>query len=148
MFSTHLGQYAPRVGSDAAIILRSSPEDDQESMILKLRQKFPKECKDMNSLQPNIFTYFDHYDAHLHGSAFLYSVLTTIAMQNNRRMEYVRKFATDWGRNNPELFDNLMSQTQDIFTEPDRQEYGCEFLADVLVELQLRKDTVSQSKAL
>lgn len=116
-------------------------------MIVRLRHKFPKECKDMTSLQPDIFKYFDPYDAHRHGSAFLYSVLATIALQNKKRVEYVQQFAKDWGRNNPEKFNGLRSQTPDFFTELDHQEYGDEFLADVFMELRCRKSMMSQCKA-
>ena len=136
MFSTQHGKYAPRAACKSAIIIRSSPEDDQEAMITRLRQQYPKECRDMTSLQPNIYQYFDPYDANIMGTDFIYSVLATIAWQN---LQYIQRFADAWGDSVPEQFDDFVSQIPDGFTEV--KEYGSEYLADLFAEIKDRTAT-------
>lgn len=134
MFSTKHGKYAPRAACQSSIIIRSSPEDDQEAMIARLRQQYPTECGDMTSLQPDIYQYYDPYDANIMGTDFLYSVLATIAWQNLKR-----SLADVWGDNVPEQFDDFVSQIPDAFTEV--KEYGSEFLANLFAETKARTAT-------
>lgn len=131
MFSTHLGQYAPRPARSVPIVLRSSPEDDQESMVTRFRKLFPAECKAITIPVKNIHRWFDPYDLNRHGAEFLRSVLTTIAKENSLRAQKIAKFADDWRRNNPTLFNALTSQSQDIFTAEEVKEHDSEFLAEV-----------------
>lgn len=148
IFSTHLGRFLPRLASTAPMILRSSPEDDQDEMVANLQQKFPLQCKAITAPITDIYQYFDHYDAHRHGYAFLTSVLVSIAYFNERRAERVQEFAQLWTKHNAALFDTILSRNQNIFTELEVTEHGDDFLSDVFIELQrLRMNMASQSKS-
>lgn len=131
MFSTHLGQYAPRPARSVPIVLRSSPEDDQESMVKSFRKIFPAECKAITIPIKNIHRWFDPYDLNRHGAEFLRSVLTTMGKENSLRAQKIAKYAEDWRRNNPTLFSTLTSHSQDIFTAREVREHDSEFLAEV-----------------
>lgn len=137
MFSTHLGQYAPRPARSVPIVLRSSPEDDQESMVKRFRKMFPADCKAITIPIKNIHRWFDPYDLNRHGAEFLRSVLTTIAKENSLRAQKIAKCAEDWRRNNPTLFSTLTSQSQDIFTAREVKEHDSEFLAEVYQKIIL-----------
>lgn len=148
IFSTHLGRFLPRLASTAPMILRSSPEDDHDEMVANLQQKFPLQCKAITAPITDIYQYFDHYDTHRHGYAFLTSVLVTIAYFNSRRAKRVQDFAQQWAKDNTALFDTVLSQHQKFFTKLEVTEHGDEFLSDVFVELQrLRMNMASQSKS-
>lgn len=139
IFSTYLHKYSQRAASIGPIILRSSPDDDQDSMVARLRQDFPLQCKEIVIPVESIYHWFDPYDAHRHGYAFLYSVLTTIAIQNSIRARQVRDFAELWRAKNPGRFRNLAPASQVLFTNADIEQYGRDFLADAFHVLQALK---------
>lgn len=131
LFSTHHGKYSPRPASLGPIVLRSSPEDDQDSMVARLRWKFPLQCKEIKAPIENIYQWFDPYDTHRHGYAFLHSVLSTIAFQNSVRAGQLNSFAEKWKKANPGRFDAIKYYSVDMFIRDELWEFGHEFLADV-----------------
>ncbi len=143
VFSTHLGKFAQRPVSNTPIVIRSSPESDQDSMIMKLRRKFPVQCKAIIMPVADIYQWFDPYDAHRHGYAFLHSVLQTIAIQNSNRVKQVLDFAEKWKENNFALFSALTPQSKDLFTEGEIGKYGYEFLAETYQRLLLLKSNLA-----
>jgi hypothetical protein len=136
IFSTHLGRYAARNTLPPSIILRSSPDDDQDEMVAKLQRMFPLQCRAITAPITNIYDYFDPYDTHRHGYRFLESVLGTIAAHNFRRAQRVQSFVQQWKRDNQDLYDGILSRTQDVFTDAEVNEYGCEFLGEAFSLLQ------------
>lgn len=126
IFSTHLGQYEPRPAFSGPIVLRSSPDDDQDSMIARLRQQFPLECKAIVAPITNIHQWFDQYDAYRHGYGFLHSVLANIAFQNSKEVHH---FVDRWRNQNPERFHAVEYSAGVTFTKAEITEHGSGFLA-------------------
>ena len=139
IFSTHLGQYQPRPAFRGPIVLRSSPDEDQDSMIAKLRQRFPLECKAITAPVTNIHYWFDHHDAYRHGYGFLHSVLTTIAFQNSRE---VHDFAERWRTENQERFYGVARKSGIMFTGADIAEHGSAFLAEAAQHIHYLRSSV------
>lgn len=121
------------------IILRSVPEDDMEAMIEELQTKYPAQCKAMQAPITNIHEYFDNYDQHLHGQMFLHTVLMEIYFRNVIRRRAILDYTEAWSRLNPAAFECIYEYELNAFTEDDVEEYGEDFLQEVLQELQLRK---------
>lgn len=146
IFSTHLGRFPPRTELPSSIVLRSSPEDDHESMVATLRRQFPQQCRAITAPIVNIYQWFDPYDAHRHGSAFLHSVLVAIAFQNTTRAKQVQEFADHWRIAHPTHFDTIASQSLEVFTDMEIEEYGYDFLADTFLQLTLLRSTVPKCR--
>lgn len=142
MFSTNLGRSAPHAASKSPVIIRSSPEDDEDNMIADLRRKFPAECKAITAPIEDIPTYFDLEDIRVHGWFFLFSVLCKIALQNQMRLQQVQAFVENWRITHIALFQNFEDQTQDIFTDEEREVYGYEFLNDAFVKLREQQNAL------
>lgn len=132
IFSTHLGQYQPRPALSASIVLRTSPDDDQDSMIAKLRQQFPLHCKAIVAPVTDIHQWFDHYDTYRHGYGFLHSVLSTIAFQNSRQ---VHDFVDRWRNENRQRFYAVGQNSGVTFTKAEITEHGSEFLAEAAQQI-------------
>lgn len=129
IFSTHLGQYQPRLALSGPIVLRSSPDDDQDSMIARLRERFPLECKAIVAPVTNINQWFDQYDTYRHGYGFLHSVLATIAFQNSRQ---VQDFVGRWRIENRERLEHSSGV---MFTKAEIMEHGSGFLAEAAQQI-------------
>lgn len=126
-------------------MLRTSPDDDQESMVERFRKMFPTECKALTIPIKNIHRWFDPYDLNRHGAEYLRSVLTTMGKENSLRAQKIVKYAEDWRRNNPSLFSTVTSYSQDIFTAKEISEHDSEFLAEVYQKiLHLRSKNAVQ----
>lgn len=129
IFSTHLGQYQPRPALSGPIVIRSSPDDDQDSMIAKLRQQFPLHCKAIVAPVTNIHQWFDQHDTYRHGYGFLHSVLATIAFQNSKE---VHGFVERWRTENRERF---VHNSGVMFTKAEITEHGSGFLAEAAQQI-------------
>lgn len=129
IFSTHLGQFQPRPALSGPIVLRSSPDDDQDSMIARLRERFPHQCKAIVAPVTNIYQWFDQHDTYRHGYGFLHSVLATIAFQNSRE---VQDFVGRWRIENRE---RLLHSSGVMFTKAEIMEHGSGFLAEAAQQI-------------
>ncbi|KAL8723122.1 MAG: hypothetical protein Q9225_000525 [Loekoesia sp. 1 TL-2023] len=149
IFSTHLGRFAPREAHlmPPRIILRSVPEDDMEAMIAELQAQYPAQCKAIQAPITNIHEYFDNYDQHLHGQMFLHTVLMEIYFRNVTRRKAILDYTETWLRLNPAAFECIYEYELNAFTEDDVEEYGEDFLQEVLQELQLRKSKQEEAVA-
>ncbi|KAA6413897.1 MAG: hypothetical protein FRX48_02259 [Lasallia pustulata] len=138
IFSTRLGTYPPRQATPpfAPIIIRSDPVGDQHEMIADLWKKYPQQCKAISAPVTNIYQYFDHYDVMLKGQGFLYAVLLEIAVSNAIRAAKVHQFAANWRFSHLERFLSIGPQTQDVFTDEEKELYEEDFLKDVFTQLQ------------
>ncbi|KAI4146053.1 MAG: hypothetical protein L6R39_003606 [Caloplaca ligustica] len=147
IFSTNLGQFPRRDADDmpTRIILRSVPEDDLEAKIVELRAKYPEQCKAIDSPVIDIYKYFDHYDQQLHGAGFLHAVLSQICHRNLIRTQAILDYVQAWSQLNPAAFRCIHQYGLNAFTEDDVEEYGPEFLQEVLEELQRRKATYDEA---
>ena len=143
IFSTQTGRFPPRGARTDPIVLRSSPEDDRDSMVDRLRQMFPSQCKSITAPIGSIYHYFDESDAHRHGYGFLESVLLTIAFLNSQRARRVHEFAEQWLSANPRYFEIHERQKKMVFTDAEVEEHGHEFLSEVITVLQERRPNVS-----
>ena len=121
------------------IVLRSDPDEDMEAKIAELQTRYPAQCKAIQMPVDNIHTYFDTYDQHLHGHMFLHAVLHEIYVRNTIRREPILDYTERWLQLNPTAFDYIHQYELNAFTEDDLQEYGADFLKEVLQELQLRR---------
>lgn len=149
IFSTHLGQFPPRGAGvlPARIILRSSPEIDMEAEIAELQAEYPSQCKAIDSPITNVYKYFDDYDQELHGERFLHTVLTQIFERNVLRRQRVLEYAQAWMALNPAASQHIHEYKLNAFTDDDVEEYGEDFLREVLEVLQVAKavqDNASQ----
>ncbi|KAL8848929.1 MAG: hypothetical protein Q9221_006087 [Calogaya cf. arnoldii] len=139
IFSNNLGRFSPRELSalPRRIILRSSPEDDMESMIAELRANFPDQCKAITSPVANLYDYFDHYDQQFHGGIFLGTVLAEICHRNLMRKQAILNFTQEWIHLNHTNLPYILGRSLDTaFTPEDVEKHGKEFLQDVLEDLQ------------
>ena len=138
IFSTNKGRLPPRELRmiPPRIILRSSPDEDMESMVTELQAKFPMECKEIVAPPANLGDYFDAYDQELHGALFLSSVLKAISFRNQSRRASVCNVAHEWLQLNPMAFGQMLAYELDAFTEDDIEEFGAEFMQEVLDVLQ------------
>ncbi|KAL8939599.1 MAG: hypothetical protein Q9211_002669 [Gyalolechia sp. 1 TL-2023] len=141
IFSTDLGRWAPRDPAlmPPRIILRSDPTEDMEVKIAELQARYPSQCKAMKAPITNIHDYFDTYDQQLHGQMFLHTVLMEICLQNTLRKNAILDYSEAWTRLNSAAFECIDKFELDAFTDDDLEEYGEDFLRDVLQLLQLRK---------
>ncbi|KAL8870487.1 MAG: hypothetical protein Q9174_003482 [Haloplaca sp. 1 TL-2023] len=138
IFSTDKGRLAPRDLNmlPSRIILRSSPDDDMESMVTDLQAKFPVECKEIIAAPESLSDYFDAYDRELHGVSFLTSVLKAIAFRNQARRASVTNVAREWLQLNPMAFGQMLGYELNAFTDDDMESFGADFLQEVLEVLQ------------
>lgn len=136
IFSTQLGRFEPRNNLPPSIILRSSPNDDQDEMVARLQSTFPEQCKLITAPITDIPYYFDAYDMHLHGYRFLESVLATIARHNFNRASKVQSFAEEWICANPRGFEGILSMTYAVFAETADHTHGEDFLKEVFCLLK------------
>ncbi|KAL9588769.1 MAG: hypothetical protein Q9203_002423 [Teloschistes exilis] len=153
IFSTDLGRYPVRGIGDlpSRIVLRSDPEEDVEAMVAHFTTKYPAECKLIKSGVINLHEYFDAYDQQLHGALFLQFVLDEVWRRNHRRQQAVLDYASDWFRLNPMAFEQMWEYGLEAFTEDDLNEFGQDFLEEVLDELRVRRakhDETRQSASL
>lgn len=140
IFSTHLHRFQSRgVELPARIVLRSSPEDDMEAKIADLQAKYPAECKAIDAPITNLYKYFDAYDQQLHGEKFLHTVLTQIFERNVIRGHAIQEYARVWHNLNPTAFPWITDNGFNAFTDDDVEEYGKDFLEEVLQLLQREK---------
>ena len=138
IFSTNLQQYAPHRAELplAPIILRSDCFEDVESMVSRLRKKYPQESRKITLPVNNIYEYFDHRDVHLHGTNFILSVLGHIGAANAERATRVELFARHWVNNNIDRFCSINQATQELFNANEKEQHHESFLQDVLERLK------------
>ena len=119
------------------IVLRSSAEEDRDCIVFSLFEKALADCKAIIS-PVNVYDYFDHYDAQLHGYEFLRSVLEYIAGLNAIRARHVQDFVSHWKAANGEAFAAIVSGNtlDDAFTLKDTTEYGSDFLTDAMLHIK------------
>lgn len=108
-------------------------------MIAELQAKYPAQCKAMKAPITNIHDYYDTYDQQLHGQMFLHTVLMEICLQNTLRKNAILDYSEAWSRLNSEAFECIHQFELDAFTDDDLEEYGEDFLREVLQLLQVRK---------
>ena len=138
IFSTNLQQYAPQRAELplAPIILRSDPFEDVQSMVSRLRNKYPQESKKITVPINNIYEYFDHRDVHLHGTNFILSMLSHIGVENVERATRVELFAQHWMNNNIDRFCSINQGTQELFNADEKEQHHESFLQDALERLK------------
>ena len=138
LFSTHGGRFQPRYAPHGMpIILRSDPDDDCMQMVADLQHKFPGICRKVKRpvAYTDLYEWFDHRDAHVHGVSFLLSVLSHIGLENQGRLlDYV----TRWRTTNAEAFLMVLPGhgIEHLFTPEDIEEYSIEFMTDALMEIK------------
>ena len=117
-----------------SIILRDKPDVDCDELAADLRANYPDECYMIRVPIDHIYNYFDHKDVHMHGEAFLKCVLQKLVFDNQRRTIEIVNFAESWGQRYPERLQLQLSNPSNlnVFDEEDIQEYGKQFLFDVL----------------
>lgn len=129
------------------IIMRSSPKDDRDSMIAVFQEVCPDICKAVSHpiMPSDLHDYFDDYDIHIHGWAFLTEVLRHIATINADRAKEVavrqteaQKFANLWIASNEEAFYYLIHPDyaeygiKDLFTEEDIKDHAEDLLLEAV----------------
>ena len=148
IFSTHNGEFARREKIPSIrTILRSNPIEDQKTMVAKLRHEFPKECKAITSpvTDRDVYEYFDYCDATVQGFEFLRAVLEYIARLNAsvyaEQATDVHGYVGRWKKTNAEAFTYTRPyhSVTDLFTREDIEEYGVEFLTEVMVHIKRLK---------
>ncbi|MCJ1308735.1 hypothetical protein MMC25_002389 [Agyrium rufum] len=141
VFSTKFGKYARREAKPggAPIIMRSDPIGDMHALAHKLRTDFPEACKSITSPVENIYDYFDHYDVHLHGTGVIHSVLGAVREFNLSAARLVDSFASQWKVRWPSRFAHIAPDTTGLFTEQEIQNYGEEFMQDVVKHLKKQR---------
>lgn len=105
-------------------------------MIANLWEKYPLQCKAISAPVTNIYQYFDHYDVMLKGQGFLYAVLVEIALSNAIRATKIQQFAEHWRSTHTEQFLSISPETQEIFTDEEKELYPEDFLKDAFTQLQ------------
>ena len=139
LFSTHNGRLAPRYAPNDSMpcILRGDPYDDCMQMVANLQKDFPEICAMVKEpvAYNTLYEWFDHRDASIHGASFLLSVLSHIALQNQKRLY---DFVKGWRAANAEAFLMIVPNhtVEHLFTPEDREEYSHDFLIDAMVEIK------------
>lgn len=145
IFSTHNGEFARRERVPTLrTILRSDPIEDQEVMVAKLQKELPEVCKaiTMPVTDSDLYEYFDYCDAAVNGFEFLRAVLEYIAglnaSANAKKATKIRDYVGRWRNSNEEAFTHIrpFHAVTDLFTEADMEEYGVEFLTDVMTQIK------------
>lgn len=138
VFSTNFGQYLRREAKpfEAPIIMRTDPVEDIEAMVSKLQREHSEACKAIAAPINNIYDYFDHYDVQLHGTAIIHAVLSAIAVQNSSAAMRVQEFTEYWKNRNFERFNEIIADSQDLFTVEEKTKYDEGFLKDAAMHLQ------------
>lgn len=112
-------------------------------MIADLWAKYPQQCKAISAPVTNIYQYFDHYDVMLKGQGFLYAVLVEIALSNATRVTKVQQFAEQWRSTHPDQFLRINPETQDAFTDQEKELHKEDFLKDAFAQLQCLRVAMS-----
>ncbi len=139
LFSTHNGRLASRYAPNDSmpIIQRGDPYDDCMQMVAKLRKDFPDICAMVKEpvAYDNLYEWFDHRDACIHGASFLLSVLSHIAIENQKRLyDFVKR----WRATNAEAFLMIVPghTVEHLFTPEDQEEHSLDFLMDATAEIK------------
>ena len=139
LFSTHNGRLAARYAPNHSMpcIQRGDAYDDCMQLVSNLRKNFPEICAMVKKpvAYDNLYEWFDHRDACIHGASFLLSVLSHIALQNQERLyDFVKR----WRAANAEAFLGIVPghTVEYLFTPEDQEEYSIEFLTDAMAEIK------------
>lgn len=98
-------------------------------------------------MPPDIYEYFDGYDAQMHGWAFLTEVLRHIANINAARAEEVQDLVNRWIASNAEALSWLSHLdidghgVKDLFSEEDIKDHVEDFLSDAIVQIRHMRRT-------
>ena len=128
-------------------IVREDPEADCMQMIANLRENFPEICAMVKRpvTYDNLYEWFDHRDACMHGTHFLLSVLSNIALENQARLY---DFVIGWRAANAEAFVRMLPghTVEHLFTPEDKEEYGLDFLTDATAEIKHMQATEKEQE--
>ncbi|KAI9838925.1 MAG: hypothetical protein M1819_004133 [Sarea resinae] len=140
MFSTNLGEFGPRSLRLPlpVMIVHSDAEAGQTKLVSALRSKYPSQCKAIRP-QFHLWTYYDDYDVHLMGAAFLCAVLQRIGIENVTREEQVHKFVDSWWTTHLDQSVNIDANVKNTFTLQEIEGHDEDFLNDALAVLKAFK---------
>ena len=102
-------QIAHREGT--SIVLRSSPEEDGVALLEHLRRRHPEEFRkiifppDWDLATIDVYAYFDHKDASIHGFQMLQWVLKEASRINGKRLADARRISDRWKAEHSRLFE-------------------------------------------
>ncbi|OJD35274.1 jumonji domain-containing 3 [Diplodia corticola] len=142
LFSTKLGQVAPRPVSDPpepviarAPNMKMEIEHQIDRFVQQLRDEFPTQCKEIFVGYYTIHDYFDAHDIHRLGEKYLASALDCIAKQNSTA---VQDFVNDWcPRNHDKVLKICYGTTlQELFSEGEIKDRGELFFTIAVISIR------------
>ena len=128
------------------MIVRSAPALDVQKAVEHYQNLYPKQCRDILH-DFRLEDWFDPYDIHVRGARFLWNVLYDIASKNQKDMD---DFNVQWSFENRSRLPELCGPVtlNQVFSDPERDEYGDVFLNIALMRIRHALYQTSQAQGL